>query len=418
MRRLPLAALLLLACNEKGSGRDTPVSEIAARAESLRPQLIELRRDLHRHPELAGSESRTAGVIARELRALGLDVREGIGKHGLVGVLAGAFPGRVVGYRADMDAVRMQEPPGREYGSTVPGVFHACGHDLHSAIGVGVAGVLSSMRARLPGTVVFYFQPAEETLEGAEAMIRDGALVDPRPEATYAVHDWPFPVGTMAQGAVLAGLDRFEIRIEGASATMETANQVMAQIRSLSTVVRPRTPEEVARALTDMQDPNGPFARFINIQGPSASTVDTAVLIRGSVRASSDSMYPQIRTAVKEAVDRVLEPAAYQLSFAPEGPFPSMVSDPGLSAEAAPLLARMLGEDKVLAIKTTWPFNGEDFARFLEQAPGAMFLLGVANPSRGFSGAPHFPDFDADEEGIVVGTRAMAAVIWQRLTRN
>src|SRR5262245_46909633 len=159
-RRLPtlVVALTLAGCSDG----DT-YAFIGDAAESLRPQLVSLRRDIHMNPELSGAEMRTASVVADQLRALGLEVRAGVGGHGVVGILRGAHAGPVVGYRADMDAMPMTEPPGRPYGSTIPGVFHVCGHDLHTAIGVGVASVLAQRRADLHGTAVFYFQPAEET---------------------------------------------------------------------------------------------------------------------------------------------------------------------------------------------------------------------------------------------------------------
>src|SRR5262249_1759834 len=156
-------------------------------------------------------EVRTASLVADQLRSLGIEVRTDVGGHGVVGVLRGTRPGRIVGYRADMDAMPMPEPPGRPYGSTGPGVFPGCGHDLHTAIGVGLARVLSSLRDDLPGTVVLLFQPAEETLQGAAAMLADHALDAPRPEVIYAVHSWPFPVGTMAHPVDFAGLDRFAL---------------------------------------------------------------------------------------------------------------------------------------------------------------------------------------------------------------
>jgi amidohydrolase len=415
MRHLACASLLLVGCGSKTS--DIPLAAITAQAESLNPQLIDLRRDIHSHPELSLAEVRTAGVIADRLRALNLEVHAGVGGNGVVGILRGALSGPVVGYRADMDAMPMQEPPGRAYGSTVPGVFHVCGHDLHSAIGVGIAGVLGSMRDKMHGTVVFYFQSAEETLQGAAEMILNGALADPRPEIIYAIHDWPLPTGTMAYGTVFAGLDKFTVEIDGANATATIVDQVKAGLKPLSTVSLPMTPDDITKALADMRDPTGPFANFVFLS-LSSSINGASAVIRGSVKASSDSMYPALRQSVRDALTKILDPSAYTLSFAYDTAFPSMASDPGVSDDAAPLLVKTLGPSNVFALKTSWPFNGEDFALFLKQRPGAMFLLGVANPAKGFSGVPHSPDFDADEDALVLGTKSMSAVIWQRLSRD
>jgi metal-dependent amidase/aminoacylase/carboxypeptidase family protein len=419
MKRLVLAVCLLAACGKTTPApEESPLAAITAKATSLQPELISIRRDIHRHPELSGTESRTAGVIAERLRALGLEVRTGIGGHGVVAILRGGRPGPVVAYRADMDAVRGEEPPGREYGSTVPGVQHVCGHDVHTSIGIGVASVLSSLREQMPGTAVFLFQPAEESIQGAQAMIRDGALDDPRPDVIYALHSFPFPVGTIAQGAVFAGLDSFTLELTGEHATQEVAQRLMTSFARLGTVVPLKKPEQVAPYLADIQRPDGPYATAIYMNPKISSSEDNQrIFVRGTVKASSDAMYPQLRQSVRETVERELGSTGYQLSFR-DAPFPSMVSDPQVTAEATPTLAQAVGEGNVLTLHATHIYSGEDFALFLQQVPGTMFLLGVANPERGILGAPHFADFDVDEEAILVGTKAMSAVIWQRLSQD
>jgi metal-dependent amidase/aminoacylase/carboxypeptidase family protein len=309
-------------------------------------------------------------------------------------------------------------PTGREYGSTVPGVQHVCGHDLHTAIGIGVASVLSSLREQMPGTAVFLFQPAEENIQGAQAMIGDGALSDPRPDVIYALHSFPFQVGTMAQGAVFAGLDQFTLEVTGAQATPEIAQRLVASLSGLGTVVPLKAAEQVAPYLADIQRPDGPYATAIYMNVKLATLeANQRVIIRGTVKTSSDAMYPQMRQSVRETVERELGSTSYQLSFR-DAPFPSMASDPRVTAEAAPTLAAAVGEGNVLTLHATHIYSGEDFALFLQQVPGTMFLLGVANPERGILGAPHFPDFDADEEAILVGTKAMSTVVWQRLSQD
>lgn len=417
MKRLVLAVLLLASCGKTPSNPpESPLATISAKAEALHPQLVDVRRDIHRYPELSGAESRTAGVVAERLLALGLEVRTGVGGNGVVGILQGGRPGPVVAYRSDMDAVRGNEPPGREYGSTVPGVQHKCGHDVHTAIGLGIASVLSSMREQMPGTVVFLFQPAEETIKGAEAMIRDGALDNPRPDVIYAVHSFPFRVGTLAHGAVFAGLEQVRIELSGESATTAVADRIKTRLERLATVPTLQTPEEVSQYLAELQIPDGPFATSIFVEFYTSVTGDR-VVVRGTMKASSDSMYPQLRQTVREIVESEVASTNYSMSFR-EAPFPSMVSDSNVSADAAVTLTQVLGEANVLTLHATHPYSGEDFALFLQRVPGAMFLLGVANPERGILGAPHFPDFDVDEESILVGTKAMSSVIWQRLSQG
>jgi amidohydrolase len=407
-------AAQLVGCSEPAAP-STPTEAIVVAADRLHDDLIAIRRDLHSHPELSGDESRTAGVVADRLRTLGLEVRTDVGGHGVVGVLRGAQPGPVVGYRADMDAVSGDEPPGRSYGSTVPGVFHICGHDMHTTIGLGIATVLASLRDRMRGTVVFYFQPAEETIAGARAMLDARVLDDPRPDVIYAVHSWAYPVGTIARGAALAGLDRFTVVLHGAAATPEMSATLVARLSSLSTVQRPRTPEAIAAALAALELADGPFARFV-VMNVKPAMVDGELLIQTTYRAAPDARYPEVRSAVEAAISEVLAPELYTLTFA-DAVFPSMVSDVAVTEDATASLAAVVGADHILDLKAIWPFNGEDFALFLHEIPGAMFLLGVANAEAGISGAPHTPDFDADEGALGVGTKALSNVIWERLER-
>ena len=171
---------------------------IASHVDAQHAKLVELRRDLHRHPELSGNEVRTAGIVAKQLTALGLDVRTGVGGHGVVGVLQGGRPGPLVAYRADMDAVRSTLPDPAPFPSEVPGVRHICGHDVHVAIGIGLASALASIRSDLPGRVMFIFQPAEERATGARAMLDDGLFKNESPVAVFGVHTAPIEVGRIS----------------------------------------------------------------------------------------------------------------------------------------------------------------------------------------------------------------------------
>ncbi|WP_394828289.1 M20 family metallopeptidase [Pendulispora albinea] len=412
-----LAGALSCSSNDSESPKASPpLDTIRTKAESLREELIGIRRDIHMHPELSGEESRTAKLVADRLRALGLDVRTDVGGHGVVGLLRGARPGPVIAYRADMDAMPDPEPPGRPHGSTVPGKFHICGHDLHVTVGLGVASVLASMRADMQGTVVFLFQPAEETLKGAEAMLRDGALAGPRPDAIYALHTFPAPVGQMAYGAAFGGNDNFRIQLTGPNATRELAEQLRKDLGALATVAPPATLEQIDTMLADLQKENGPYARALSMR-PRVVADRTPIEVRGTVKVSSDDMFSAARESVAAIALRDLGAGNYVLAF-PEAPFPAMVSDPAVSAAAAPSLSAVLGATNTLALRGVAVFPSEDFELFLKRVPGAMFLLGVGNRARGITGFPHMPDFDADEGAIEVGTKAMSHVIWQRLAQR
>ena len=174
---------------------------IAAHVKANAPAWIELRRDLHRHPELSGQEQRTAGIVATRLKALGLSVQTGVGGHGVVGMLTGGRPGPLVAYRADMDAVRSTLPDPASFPSTVAGVRHICGHDVHVAVGLGLASALASVRKELPGRVMFIFQPSEERATGARAMLDAGLFAKEKPAAIFGVHASPLEVGTFTSKA-------------------------------------------------------------------------------------------------------------------------------------------------------------------------------------------------------------------------
>ena len=184
------------------TGQSASVHErITTHVKANAPEWIELRRDLHRHPELSGQEQRTAGIVAARLKSLGLAVQTGVGGPGVVGVLTGGRPGPLVAYRADMDAVRSTLPDPAAFPSTVPGVRHICGHDVHVAVGLGLASALASIRRDLPGRVMFIFQPAEERATGARAMLDAGLFAKERPVAIFGVHASPLEVGTFTSKA-------------------------------------------------------------------------------------------------------------------------------------------------------------------------------------------------------------------------
>jgi metal-dependent amidase/aminoacylase/carboxypeptidase family protein len=417
MKLTPILSLaLLFGCSENlpASVAPTPTT-LRERAAELEPELIELRRTIHQNPELPGREEQTAALIAKRLTALGLEVQTGVGGHGVVGVLRGEKPGPIIAYRSELDAVPGNEPPGRPYGSKIPGAFHACGHDLHMAIAIGVATVLSTAREHLRGGVVFLFQPAEETWEGADAMLADGALDNPSPEAIYALHSFPFQVGAMARDAAFAGLDRFTVELIGEAAGEESAARIEERLADLGNVKPPRSREQVAEYLGQLQTVDGALAQAVYVD-IERDADEAPSLIQGVIKAYADSEYPRLRDEVRAILEEEVGSDGFELSY-PAEPLPSMISDSAVTAEAASAVAEAIGSSNLISLKAQHAFSGEDFARFLQRIPGTMLLLGVANEERGILGAPHFPDFDADEAAIRVGTQAMTSVLWSRLAR-
>lgn len=366
--------------------------------------LIETRRDIHRHPEVSGEEERTAGIVAGRLRALGFEVRTGVGGHGVVGVLRGGRPGPVVAFRADMDAVRSDAPDPVPFASETPGVRHICGHDIHTTVGIALAGALAAIRDDLPGTVKLIFQPAEENIQGAQAMIEEGALDDPAPQVIFAFHTAPLEVGQIGsvEGLSLPGLDRVTVTVRGTGDLERAALEYLAAVRSVSTGQNV-PPEEFVMAM---------------MGGPRASSSDRERVVGGMIRAGS----PQARARAREQIEVELaaislEDVSYELRYEAEA-LPDMVNDPQLVRSTLAAIRSVVGEEGLLEVNQVTPYFSEDFSLYQQQVPGAMYWLGASNSERGTVSMPHSPGFVADEEAIPVGAKVMTAVILDYMERH
>ncbi len=383
-----------------------PVDEAAidAAAARLDGDLIELRRDIHGHPEIADQEGRTADVVAQRLRAAGLGVTTGVGGYGVVGVLEGARPGRTVAYRSDMDAV----PPDSQFGGG-PTAAHVCGHDIHTTVGVGVAEVLAGLRDRLTGTVVFVFQPGEETLTGAAAMLDGGALTATRPAEIHALHCGPFPVGhfVTTPGYGLPGQDRGTVTLTGPDAA-EQAQRLAAEIGRLGTVSPPATSTDLERLVAEIQTPDGPLATFVFMR---ASAAEASSEVKVSYRCWPEDRHVEVR----ESIHRLARSYGGASVAFPGDPFPAMVCPEQQGRAMTEYLRTTLGEDRVTTMHGAIPFSGEDFALFLDRVPGTYTFLGVRAPGSAVETSyPHYGAFDPDERAIGHGVRAMAGWLARR----
>lgn len=376
------------------------------RLAGARGELIEVRRDIHRHPEVSGQEERTAGVVAERLRALGLEVRTGVGGHGVVGILRGGKPGPVVAFRADMDAVPSDAPDPVEFRSLEPGVRHICGHDVHTTVGLGLALGLSVLREELAGTVVLVFQPAEENATGARAMIADHALEDPRPTAIYAFHTAPFNVGQIATapGVMMAWRDLVNVKLSGSGDLTAAAQRVRAILQGVATMTE-------SQALQPAPD-----KEFLAVGvGPAASAEGGGLSIRGMLSTASAAASDRARAQIAGGLagldlQAVSVEHEYQTRF-----IAGVENDPRLVERATAAAGAIVGAENVVPLNVVIPAFSEDFGSFQAEVPGVMFFLGVSNPEKGWVGMPHSPGYVADEEAIFVGARAMAAVLLDAL---
>jgi metal-dependent amidase/aminoacylase/carboxypeptidase family protein len=293
----------------------------------------------------------------------------------------------------------------------VPGVKHVCGHDAHVAVGLGVAEVLAALRADLPGTVKLLFQPAEENVQGARAMIADGVLDDPTPAAMFALHTAPFPVGTVAvaPGVGLTGWDPFTITLPDGNRGV--AAELAAAVRALSTVPAPDDPSQIQSLLGSVTTDDGPLQDFVLFLAR-----DTPTGVEGMLRAAGPRFYERGREQLRETVARVAGDRGARLEIGEH--FPDMHSDPDLSRAAVAPIEAVLGAGSTLVVRASIPYFGEDLALFREHVPTVLFFLGVANPERGIVAMNHSPDYDLDEEGLRVGTAAMSSVLVDWLERH
>ena len=385
-------------------GKDT----LLASARSLGPEMVALRRDLHRHPELSFQEHRTAEVVAKQLESLGLTVRRNVGKTGLVADIHNGGS-RLVALRADMDALPIHEQPDHDYGSTVPGVMHACGHDFHTAGLVGAARVLVAERAagRLPaGTIRLLFQPSEEGLDdegksGATRMIEEGALdgVD----AVVGLHvGGHMPTGKLfvADGSVMAGSEEIRIEVKGKSAHAASPEMgVDALVLAAQGVVAVQ--QAVARAINPM-DPG--VVTFGTIHGGRANNVlADSVKLHGTLRYFRDEVRDRLARAVTGAFKALEAQGAEVVVQIGPGYLP-VVNDALVTAVVERAAVRVMGRDGVHHLDR-W-MGAEDFAFLARKAPGCFMWLGAALPT---PREHHTPGFDVDEAMLPVGAAVLAA---------
>ncbi len=369
-------------------------------------KLVATRRDLHMHPELGFQEVRTAGIVARELAELGLEVKSGVGKTGVVGLLKGEKPGPVTLLRFDMDALPVDEQTGVEYASQTPGVMHACGHDGHVAVGLAVARILSAHRAELAGALKFVFQPAEEGQGGAQAMIADGVLENPRPDRVLALHLWnELPVGTLAinPGALMASADRFSIHLEGKGGHGALPDQSVDPVLAAAQVVS-ALQSVVSRNLSPLE---AGVVSVTNIRaGEAWNVIPSTAELAGTIRAFEPQVRERILNRIEAITAGVSEALGCRAAIVLDEVTPAVINDPKTAHRLQRMAARDFPDLKVDPAFRT--MVSEDMAYMLQAVPGVYFLVGSANPARRLDAGHHHPRFDFDEEALVIAAAVMA----------
>lgn len=387
---------------------------------------IKMREQIHQNPELGNREFKTAEMVANHLRSLGMEVKTGIGHTGVIGLLKGGKPGTVVAVRADMDALPVTEDTPYAFKSTVRttyggkevGVMHACGHDIHTSVQLGVASVLAEMRDDIPGTIKFIFQPAEEGPPpgeegGADLMLKEGAFNDPRPSAVFGLHSYAHmesgKIG-YTPGPALAAVDKFIIKIRG-----KQAHGAQPQL-SVDPIVMA---SQVVTALQTIRSRNlhplQPSVVTVGIfrGGERFNIIPAEVHLEGTVRTYDPEVRDQVEKRMNELVAGITSAygGTYDLNY--DRGTPATINNLELTKKMVPTLYKVMGKENVLEIEPT--MGGEDFAYFANEVPGFFYRLGMVKPGTE-SGGHHTPNFMADNSCVPIGMKAMSMLLLDYLS--
>ncbi|MCI0485562.1 MAG: amidohydrolase [Blastocatellia bacterium] len=392
-------------------------------------EIVALRQRIHQYPELSNREEKTARLVAEHLKKLGFEVQTGIAHHGVIAILKGGKPGPVIAVRADMDALPVTEDTPLPFKSTVRatylgqdvGVMHACGHDIHTAVQLGVASVLTALKADLPGTIKFIFQPAEEGAPageegGAKMMVAESVLENPRPQVIFGLHTFSeMQVGEVGytEGPALAATDTFEVRIIGKQ------SHGAAPELSVDPVV---TAAQFVLALQTIR------SRVLSPLEPSVITVGTIhggqrhniipaeVRLSGTVRTYNEEVRRKIEEKFHELLKGITSAAGGSFEVVRyEHGVPAVINNPALTRESLPALERVVGKGNVKVLPPT--MGGEDFSYFSNVVPGFFYRLGMVKPGT-TSGGHHTPTFLADDTSVAVGIKVMSNLLVDYLERH
>lgn len=394
-------------------------TDVTAKIDAVMPKVVEWRRDFHQHPELSNQEFRTAKIVADHLRSLGMEVETEVAHTGVVGTLRGG-DGPVVALRADMDGLPVTELVDLPFASKARGVYqgrevgvmHACGHDNHVAILMGVAEVLAGMGDDLPGTVKFIFQPAEEgtpdgSVGGAELMLMEGAFENPRPDVVFGLHVFPFPAGTIATrpGGLMASSDRHQITIKGKQThgavpwagvdPIVTASQV---VLGLQTIVSRQLDATLTPSIVTIGRVEG---------GVRNNIIPESVELEGTIRTFDAATRIDIHKRIRRTATNIAEAAGATADVVIDQGYGVTRNDPNLFRQMSSTLERVAGDRFIEASQTT---TAEDFSYFANEVPGLFLFLGVAPDDPTLIYPNHSPRFYADERALPVGVEALTSM--------
>jgi len=393
---------------------------IQKQTDKIYDSLVSIRRDIHENPEVSFNEIRTSRLVADYLSSLGLEVKTNIGGHGVVGILRGKTKGKIIGWRAEMDALKTGLPDVVDFRSKVDGVRHICGHDVNTTIGLGIANILSTIKDSISGTVVFIFQPAEEVFGGARAMIDDSLYIIIKPDEIYCSHVDDIPVGTIAikSGAIFAYAEPISITYKNVN--IEDKDSVVSFTKSILTKysnLDSKLWEKCADHEIGIFSKNSIFKDFVSFTGGvSLQEKDQLIILEtaflGDDEKQLDSLPDKLTGVIRQSAlaDHFVSVSSPGYSF-----MPYINNDPKLAEKARIIISTIYGRNSIrLMDGVPLPFN-DDFAYLQKDIPCGYYVLGGSNYDKGIISHPHTPNFAVDEKCIEAGIKYFSSMIVVRL---
>lgn len=415
-----LILLLLMLSGLRAKGQEVLNHElIRLETDHIYEKLLDLRRAFHVNPELTGKEKRTQETIKKYLQDLGIEVETGSYGHSVVGILKGKKPGKTIAWRADMDALPNDFPDNVDFKSNIKGVQHGCGHDVHLAIGLGIAEVLAKNRDSLKGTVYFIFQPEEETFVGAKRMIERGLFSKIKPDEIYALHVTALPVGQIMvkPDEMFAYQKRIRIELKN-DLSQEEVKKLYKKVYSTLTRVKadskPWNIQAIDNPKIGLGSPNSIFSDYLIMDSDcSIRNEEGKVSVEAYLYETKKSNLPKLLPKIKRLIEEEHKGKLLSVSFVQENP--TVVNDKKLTVSAMKTLAKIYGDNLIVPDYGQVPYFNDDFAYFQQQVPGVYFFLGGSNTEKAIVAINHAPNFQVDEECIRIGVRSFSSLIFERL---
>lgn len=416
-RILTAVLVTLLACQHAEALNHDKIKQHST---DIFESLVDIRRDLHKHPEVSGEEQRTSKVVAEYLSNLGLEVKTNIGGYGVVGILNGHKKGRKIAWRADIDAIASDAPDSVDFASLNEGVRHICGHDIHTVVGLGIASTLAQQADDVEGSVYFLFQPAEENFQGARAMIDDGLFDLIQPDEIYGAHVTPMPAGVIAtkpdevysyrRRVKLAFKDSIDIE-----ALTQSVNTVIQSMVRTKLNAQPWNLQHLVDPAIGLENPDTIYQEYLIPDNKlTVKESDNQLEFEAGVVESNPTNLDNTLTEIREKLGKTkYADRLISVEYIQEGP--SVVNDTELANMAIDTIRSVYGEKSVARNYGVVPYFNDDFAYFQQTVPGVYFFLGGSNFEQGVIAMPHTPEFNVDEHSIEIGVSYFSSLILERI---